>query len=302
LDQDFFEGRGQAAEELPPTFLNDEHFLAMLNKHGLAIKEKCNCHPDDLAQPEVDPISKFFFIRAWDHVFKHLPKEIDGDARDSPIGKRFADFRGLILSDETIRLPVEPLESARPLTWGQRATELFAPFVSQSDRHETTASYMLDGRAFYMTSLGYNRSQLSVNSNIPLKYLMYVHQTFPGDRSRAVVNKWQLGRLIDRLFDLGTCRLAALVDLKELRRAGEQLAELEPLTQRARNAINEGRQYETRERILEVHKKINELDIRNGIQYRVERSRYYVERFQAGLPGLRLHRIEGYQPVIAQGG
>ncbi|WP_158809946.1 DUF3422 family protein [Beijerinckia sp. L45] len=295
LSPAFFNEKGRGSDL--KAILGDSSLIDDLNRYASAIRKNCNSFVDDSQVIENKEIADFFFRRYWEIIFGFFPTDLSPAEGATNIGHVFANFRGIILSDETVRLPVEALTKKSTLSWGQRATEIFGPIVSDDNRSETTSSYMLDGRAFYITSLGYSNSKKVLpDRTAPLTYLMYVHQTPPGDNTKEVVNKWQLGRLIDRLLNLGTVRLAALVELRELRTAGEIIAELEPLTKEARNSLNNGKESEATQQILALNKKINNLGIRNGIQYRVERSRYYVEQFRSGLAGLRLHRIEGFQP------
>ncbi|MEJ0025476.1 MAG: DUF3422 family protein [Rhizomicrobium sp.] len=126
---------------------------------------------------------------------------------------------------------------------------------------------MLDGAAIFGTSL----RQKPGAPTSPLRYFII----YDGFKSE------QLGRMIRRLHVVAELRMAALVDIDDMRKAsgriraaGDQsnLSELSPL-----------------------YTSIGEM-CTGGLLYRINQSRYYAQVYRERLQDLRLVRIEGWQP------
>jgi hypothetical protein len=243
--------------------------------------------------------------------------------QDNPIfGHIFADFRGLIASDQTVKLADDGFfRDGKPPSWGGEAKKRFLPLIqhrnrAEHSRHECAVNYLLDGRALYMSTLGPHLPSIPEAHRIPVEFIVYAH-VHPGQTT--IVNKWQLGRVVSQILLLGTLRLCALKDLKWLHEAGQRLGSLEESTQSARKAIaateivSSGsepqgaaeRQKSSREamaRIAEAHSKLNGItgdflkETGDGPLYRIERSRYYVQQFEENIKLLRIKRLEGDQP------
>jgi hypothetical protein len=273
---------------------------------------------------------QFFYDTFWESFARDLlaSKRIVEIRGHELMRRIFADFRGLILSDELVQFPYTNFEKP---SWGAAAANKLLPLVSEGNRWECTASYMLDGHALHMSALGPQAPEISDDQRAPVTYVLYVHQrTISALFSpKRVVSRWQLGLLIDRIHLVETARLAALRDLKTLHGAGESLAELEQLLKKARQAAED--QTEVRESQGDEHipdrDKASETDTKRdedtyslrvihnaqrhfnsigrryfektksptGLMHRVERSRFYAALFRANIPALRLARLEGYQ-------
>lgn len=152
----------------------------------------------------------------------------------------FADFRGFIASDQAVEFSDRDFfNENKPPKWGQDAKKKFLPLIQHRDRakdirYECAVNYMLDGRALYMSTLGPQLPSMPENERIPVEFIIYAHQRHNG---ATIVNKWQLGRIVNQMLLLGTLRLCALKDVKLLHKASRQLSQLDEYTQAARVAI-----------------------------------------------------------------
>ncbi|MDB5069492.1 MAG: hypothetical protein JWM87_603 [Candidatus Eremiobacteraeota bacterium] len=147
---------------------------------------------------------------------------------------------------------------------------------------EHTAAQFLDGHVVYLSSLAaYRRWSANAGERPcePLRYLLVYPRR----------NRWQLGRLIERLHLLGSLRLASLKDLTILNGAGEQLRSFGVKVDAAEKAAERGHS---------LNKDLANIGdgCDGGFLYRIDRSRYYVTTFRALRQLLRIRRIEGYQP------
>ena len=91
----------------------------------------------------------------------------------------------------------------------------------------------------------------------------------------------QLGRLIRRLHVAAELRMAALVDIEQLRRASD--------------AVRDAGQVSTLNELNDRYARIGN-DCAGGLVYRINRSRYYAGVYRDRLQDLRIVRIEGWQP------
>ena len=219
----------------------------------------------------------------------------------------FADFRGLVMAG-TDGLPNHPLsmesfaadeDRGRPFedTWPLDCLiPAIWPFLTAREgldlkRREFTASFMLGKRAVYITALGPQPPADGGFRCAPLNYFLVARP----------ISDWQLGALVDRLHFMGTVRLAGLMELQPLRIAGANLRDVEKEAGRARKAIEDNDTdlaYDHYKRVIALlaHKDARHQPIFHaGLQYRVERSRYYVKRFADFVPFLGMSQIEGFQ-------
>jgi hypothetical protein len=283
--------------------------------------------PDN--EEHVVPINRYCFHDFWKIYEREIlsDKSLTACTSDPVFQHIFADFRGFVASDQAVRFHDEDFFSGeKAAKWGMEAKKKLLPLVQHRNRadrtrHECAVNYMLDGRALYMSTLGppqLQRAASPADERIPVEFIVYAHQRF---NERTVVNKWQLGRLVNQLLLLGTLRLCALKDVKLLHEAGQHLGMLEESTQEAKDAIAlteadasaspvdigrrqsaASRNAEAMRRIGEAHKKLNDITgtflrtTGTGLLYRIERSRYYVQQFDANVKLLRIQRLEGDQP------
>jgi hypothetical protein len=253
-------------------------------------------------------VNEYFFRDFW----KAYEAELLSDPsltmlmKDRVFKQVFADFRGVIASEQAVKFTDDGFFKEDKLPkWGQEAKGKFLPLIQHRDRaeqsrYECATNYMLDGRAFYMSTLGPQVPSIPAKQRIPVEFIVYACQRTPDDAAK-LVNKWQLGRLVNQILRLGTLRLCALKDVKLLREAGQELGLLDQSTQAARYAIASNDE-KAMELIAQAHQNINNITgtfLRksgSGLLYRIERSRYYVQQFEENVKLLRIKRLEGDQP------
>jgi hypothetical protein len=216
-----------------------------------------------------------------------------GALKNAIFSQMFCDFRGIVISNEEL---LQRGKTGQPV---DGYLSLLSPLGSEEIQHECAVSYMLGGRALHMTTLGLQLPEDAGNKRSPLTYLLCVNPE---------TTRWQRGGLIDLIHSAGASRLAALKDLSALRRAGGDLAGLDNYTSIARSAVSEHRRQtpptnDAQESISSaqdyfslITRNFNrEVEGNYGILFRIERSRYYVERFRANARQMRILRVEGYQ-------
>jgi Protein of unknown function (DUF3422) len=275
---------------------------------------KAVLNSDSPSQPN-EELAKYFFETFWALLFQRVftRGRMAGYESHPLFSKVFADFRGLILSNDIVPFPLSSRKDGKA-TWGQEAQRRYRSLVTAADTHEYSASYMLDWRAFYMSTLGpqtlegIEGHKYEKGRRIPLTFLVHANCALSDCAADVPINTWQLGRLIDRIHLLGTVRLAALKNFTELRDAGTMLSRLEPLLKDARDAVTQHRRMGPRTSAIEcitrahdyfngiTDKFVTDTGAPTGLPYRVERSRYYIEQFNKNVVALRIKRIEGCQP------
>ncbi len=314
-----------------------------------------------LQQLRVRKINQYCFHDFWKRYEQELlcGKVLTEITKDAIFGQIFADFRGLVASEQDVTFDDRPFfKDDRSPKWGADAKGKFLPLIEHRNRdlrirYECAVNYMLDGRALYISTLGPqfpasagpDSGALSPGQDgapnpvklddkrIPVEFIVYAHQRYD---DTTIVNKWQLGRLINQILLLDTLRLCALKEVNFLNDAGQQLGMLDDYTQKARDAIasaeakpgkkkrdeasqharsgipRDGTGVEAERRasddddvidlIGRAHQKLNEItgkflkDTGGGLLFRIERSRFYVKQFEENVKLLRIRRLEGDQP------
>jgi hypothetical protein len=207
----------------------------------------------------------------------------------------FADFRGAVITRDAL------FQGATNGPLIESYLRFLGSLGSERLGYECSASYMLGGRALYMTALGPQIRESTDYRRIPVTYLLCV---------ASGTNRWERGRLISLIHAAGTSRLAALRDLVGLRAAGNKLAALDHHAGIARAAVSQHRQManpsptapNVTQCINNVHSHFNEITVTfnaaanadYGLLYRIERSRYYVARFEDNVSLMRISRVDGY--------
>lgn len=263
---------------------------------------------------EIDAVyrdtANILYSRLWENL---------GDAlcpKGSPRFEPFAEFKSIILPST---LPFCPRDTLQGRVF---ATRPAGPKVFRSDealatmlrideflvaeagtkkephvRAELTGSTFLGKRAVYGSSLGTPSNDGRHQShNRSARFLMVIKPA----------SRWQLGRLVERLNLLGTYRLASLRNLANLNKASEGMRDLgRDLIRFEQLKVEKPESYADKIKGyyssfgLAARGKIGDnpdQEIVGGLNYRVDRSRYYVESFNRLLPDLRIGRIEGFQP------
>ncbi len=201
----------------------------------------------------------------------------------------------------------------------------FWPFLTASIReielkkHEFSVSLMLDKRALVATALGVQ--PLKRDKRAPLSYFVFTN----------VHDGRQIGRLVDGLTRMGTARIAALFNLGNLRRSAMYLKYVEDAIARTFKSIStlepdtlkddQGKPYsllgpeqkalliaqtkagilgnglvETGQHMSEALKQFAPDPSQDVLEDRVERARYYAEKFRRGVGALRISKLEGFLP------
>lgn len=272
------------------------------------------------------------------------------------LGARFADFRGFVscepypdnvddctkeskedpdlaklgLEYQRVQEPFYKIDedqrgrwqrTGRPSeNWARRRLDNAWPFLKLATddgasplpgRTEYTASRVMEGRALYVSALA-PQPELGVPGAPERPLYFYVHSVTQCER--------QIGRLIDRLCQLGTLRLAAIIALPEFKTIGQTLADVSKEIDAARNELHslvqnarvkgfnrDKAEQEILGKLDSIQNKMSSLSRgRPGsqnkglgeasLEYRLLRSRYYRQGFESLIDSMRIERIEGYQP------
>jgi uncharacterized membrane-anchored protein len=203
--------------------------------------------------------------------------------------------------------------------WARRRLDNAWPFLSMArsrspmpGRTEFTVSRLLDGRVLYASALGPQPQLGTTTSGLERPVLFYAHSVTQCER--------QIGRLADRLCQLGTLRLAALVPLPALKAVPEQLTKVEDIINETRNQTHQLIQVsksgltapseletDILKNLEEIQRLMNDLSAGRSVltsakigdaplEYRLQRSAYYKTIFYSLFSGMRIKRLEGYQP------
>jgi hypothetical protein len=145
---------------------------------------------------------------------------------------------------------------------------------------EFVATFFQDGRSIYISSLGRLANKSLSQRQEPVRYTVICSYT----------NRWELGRLVERINNMGTLRLAAIHNIAELQDASDKMRTLYDNWQ----ANGHNSDFDLKSFSVDVEKLGSNID--PGLAYRIERSVYYVKSFVAIRKGLRERRLEGFQP------
>jgi hypothetical protein len=138
-----------------------------------------------------------------------------------------------------------------------------------------------------------------------VKYLLVLNGLDDFERGKPVYDRWQIGRLIYRINALGTLRLAAMRDLKELRKAGVRVMllgrYLDQLYTRIYAKSKPAKAERTEQDLIQFFESLSQVGdtIPYGIEYRINRSRYYAGAFRTLVADLGIRRIPGWQTYQA---
>jgi hypothetical protein len=339
-----------ATEVETPLFLKTKSALEEFANH---------CQPGRaLSETRLRELYHLFYHDVWENHF--FPQILNAGRRIARgrVGKKFADFRGFITCEtypdeagqarENSEGFTEPLE-ASPLQgpayraetdkrdvwqrtlapkpqWARARLDAAWGFLTSSPmdlepfltgRTEFTVSRVVGGRMLYATALGPQPAVGGSGHEQPLYF--YLHSATQCPR--------QIGRTVDRVCQMGTLRLAAIISLPALKLVSRHLLDVETTIVSARAATHalvkdskswdnergdyppyrKGQEYRIVELLDQVQNDMAELSGGKGrfgseylgdstLEYRLVRSRYYRESFFALLDGFRIRRLEGYQP------
>lgn len=151
----------------------------------------------------------------------------------------------------------------------------FRSIEETQGKPEFTVSLMQGGRALYMSALGRPASGSYTGADSPVTYIVV----------STHAARWQIGRLLDRLHELGTVRLAAVRALGQIIRASDLLNNL------SRDVADaDVNAKELKARLVSL-----EMSVGMGLSFRLERSRNYIDRLYKLLGKLRPEGVIGFQ-------
>ena len=244
----------------------------------------------------------------FDRVFEDSMRERKNETLWSQIGSVFYDARIVLLhcpmNPAVFSSPLYHARAKQPLNRHIAYRDLFEdgvavnytdaaiPFISANNvaddaRIEYTVSRFLGQRVVYISSLAAEHVD-STRTNTPVKSLLLCRP----------FHSWQLGRLVDRLCLIGSVRVAALINLEQLDRAGD---DLRVLTRKVQTAMASAGGLAADEKLGATLTELRQDTARigetcdGGFEYRVERSRYYVEQYRELERNFRIDFVEGFQ-------
>jgi hypothetical protein len=255
---------------------------------------------------------------------------VEKEKREAEDRVKASEGSGSFLLDNRIQGPFYKIEEERrgqwqrnwipSEAWARRRLDNAWPFLSLAGdgpspmpgRTEFTVGRLLGGRVLYASALGPQPRLGATTPGLERPVLFYLHSITQCER--------QIGRLVDRLCQLGTLRLAALIPLPALKSVPEQLTKIEEIITTTRNQthklIQEAMPGLERPSQLETEILRNLEAIQNcmnslsagksapasakigeaALEYRLQRSAYYKAIFFSLIPAMRIKRLEGYQP------
>ena len=272
---------------------------------------------------ELRECSEVLYDKIWNEIDVLLGlKEVDKTKSSTSRINLFADFRALILPDNPKQIKNPP--SLHPiLQFKQEEASIkdphlvinrYWPFIKAMEQKQygekrsldkdIIVSLINDRSSMYISSLGQTGNDVEPGTEAdklePIRYLVL----------SKISARRQLGRLSDRIDRLGTYRLLALRNFKEIRRKGDMIENTEALIREYRERSTEvdktveseksGNEPVTvfDDQFYEIERLINNIDqnVHGGISHRVFASRHYVRSYWNLAKGLRSDRVEGFQP------
>lgn len=273
---------------------------------------------------------KVVYYDVW-NAFEQLIFEapgIDGLKKSRGVShpQRFVDFRGLILAVDSSqdgvsgphpepcvprplrrafsRMPHRGTGNERPAACGTHEFDRIWPFLKSGFDEETTEftlSRYLGNRAFFATALAEQRGMVPEPGSGPLCYLIL----------EDTLNTWQLGRLVYRIHRAGTARVAAAMHFASLREADGILARIEQKLQHSLKRAtplrgqDEEEEHQARRSLRlandEIESELATLStdrFDGSLEYRIDRSRYYLSQFNRIAKSLRIRRVHGFQTYV----
>jgi Protein of unknown function (DUF3422) len=274
---------------------------------------------------DVETIVKFFYEDVWNTVDRHLLSLLE-----KLKGQRFTEFRSIALRclpslfDDMKTEVAHPhfivedkqrLEHARTALhkWVNANGDVIRGILKYDllrraiDRDANCVlCEVLDGGAVYGSSLGQN-TPVPVDDPkgaggeprelAPLRYFIVYND----------LSNYQLGRLVRLTNVLGELRMAAVFDLTQLSNASVRIQTLgnkiTAMTGRAAEKQSAEKQIAkttlSEAQLKAIQKELYEIgssNIPGGLAFRAARSRYYAAAFKSRLRGMRVQRIEGWEP------
>lgn len=227
----------------------------------------------------------------------------------------FANFQGIVLGKSCLEAAPEtpffpkygaaiPDETglAQTVRFLKQCRTDFGAGVLAANRHDAIACYFQHYQALYISGLG---SQATKDSKDPLRYII-IHNEPSFDQTEpsfeqpdydAEMDRHRVSRLVNRLNSIGTLRLAALRDLRLMRRAGERLRRIEMLLG---SAGVEPKQKTRRDELTAIMHELDQLVRESSnagvpVFYRTARAKYYFAQMQRLLVDMDVGHIPSWQ-------
>lgn len=280
------------------------NFLELLERFSANARKYDPARSDAYYRMLFRPFAQQSFASVW-AAFEQdviLPRARSGGML---LGRVFADFRGLILGERELSMSARrlgmrhvqaPLQkptvaqacwrSARTTRrperivpedggkafWERRYQILWPLITAVSDAadptsYEHTVSTFAN-TALYLSSLGAQSPQADATKASPLTFCIYTHE----------MGGWAIGRIVEQIHELGTLRLAALFDQAGLERAGRKLQEVaDEIVSRISTTASS-----PQDPIKSIETNLGKAndEVIGGVEYRIERSRYYISQFR----------------------
>lgn len=250
--------------------------------------------------------SDIIFDRIWDNI---VDSAMEGIEEDEKFGFLFSDFRSLVVDlpdqDNETLIPNGRLDGTTSksdlLRKCEETIDRFAKtykmMIGGVRRKELVACSMLRGRYVYLSTLGARDDEKYVaegTSNSVKFVLLGITDS----------DKYQLGRLLERIHTIGASRLAALKNLDRIRNIGRRVQamglELDRITRPQEPKLDEIENFLVRLNALGTEKYNSKIvgddEIRDGASYRISRAAFYVSVVETRLQDLGIERIEKWQP------
>lgn len=256
---------------------------------------------------ELHNASEFLYQKIWDLLDEDLgmPKPLGGcPANNSELYLAlFSEFRGVVLPEKAGKILERPkghvltqnyttFSSLTKAKSHRDALKEYWPFIKASNqslsRADIVACSVIRRGAVYVSTLGYSNWSASAATE-SVRYLVLA----------SVEGRWQIGRLVNRINRLGCYRLMALRNLPQLQKTSLEIRILGQVLDRLNFDLS-NRDLD-KSTIAECLARLQKLGrgAEGGLAYRVARSRYYVNAFNALAQDLHAERIEGFQPYDA---
>ncbi len=217
--------------------------------------------------------------------------------------KWITDYRGCVLSartssailNHTLPVPAAERQSQAADQFKKQPFRTLRRLIgdTQSRQREIVCFSIFRGSAIYMSHLGAPMSNTTANSGglADADFTAFAAIALPGRR-------WQTGRLIYRMNQIGAFRLMALKDYDEFLHAGEDAkAILSDLERLSAIEYSEDKLSAKLTNLKALKIRIDRLG-HGGIyelKYKIRRSRNSTDRFRQTVQTMDLNRIEGWQ-------
>jgi hypothetical protein len=261
-----------------------------------------------------------FFGTYYETLWRRLDNEFLKPAFDKFPGKRFTEFRGIVLRDvennlcrrapNSIAAPKETLvlpgnderEASRQslrdwITRNESFLNEIMQIVRSSKDNDRDAncvlSEVLDGMGVYASSVRptvvSSETDVRKEEITPLRYFILYNG----------LSRYQLGRLVRLTHRLGELRCAAVLDHRSLLKASTRIRTLGNLVDKyLRDKQGTLDDLQLREALIQMNE-IASSNIPGGLIHRINRSRLYSTTFRQAMEDMRAKRIEGWQSYEA---